>query len=249
MSEALAGQVAIVTGATRGVGRAIAEALAARGATVAFNYASRDDLAAELVAAIEGAGGQAKSYRADVGDAAQVAAMVRDVKATFGTVDLLVNNAGLTRDKLVLRMDVEDWQRVLDVNLSGAFYFCKEVAPIMVKARRGAIVNITSVSGLAGLPGQANYSAAKAGLVGLTKSLARELGKRNVRVNALALGYVETDMTGALGDEYKQRILDNIALGRFGQPQDVADVAAFLCSDAARYVTGEVIRVDGGLAL
>ncbi len=249
MSETLAGQVAIVTGATRGVGRAIAQALAARRAAVAFNYLSRDDLAAELVATIEGAGGKAKGYRLDVSDAAGVAAMVKDVRETFGGVDILVNNAGLTRDRLVLRMDVEDWQRVLDVNLSGAFYFCKEVAPLMVKARRGAIVNITSVSGLAGLPGQANYSAAKAGLVGLTKSLARELGKRNVRVNALALGYVETDMTEGLGDEYKQRILDNIALARFGKPEDVADVVMFLCSDAARYVTGEVIRVDGGLAL
>ncbi|MBK7972427.1 MAG: 3-oxoacyl-[acyl-carrier-protein] reductase [Deltaproteobacteria bacterium] len=249
MSETLAGQVAIVTGATRGVGRAIAQALAARRAAVAFNYLIRDDLAAELVATIEGAGGKAKGYRLDVSDAAGVTAMVKDVRETFGGVDILVNNAGLTRDRLVLRMDVEDWQRVLDVNLSGAFYFCKEVAPLMVKARRGAIVNITSVSGLAGLPGQANYSAAKAGLVGLTKSLARELGKRNVRVNALALGYVETDMTEGLGDEYKQRILDNIALARFGKPEDVADVVMFLCSDAARYVTGEVIRVDGGLAL
>ncbi|MFN7951712.1 MAG: 3-oxoacyl-[acyl-carrier-protein] reductase [bacterium] len=244
-----AGKVAIVTGATRGVGRAIALALGARGATVAFNYLSRDDLASALVSEIERVGGKAKSYAADVADASAVEAMVEDVRTTFGGLDILVNNAGITRDKLVLRMETEDWGRVIGVNLSGAFYFAKEAAPIMVKARRGAILNITSVSGLAGLPGQANYSAAKAGLVGLTKSLARELGKRNVRVNALALGYIETDMTHGLADEYKQRILDTIALARFGKPEDVADVALFLLSDAARYVTGEVIRVDGGLAL
>ncbi len=243
------GKVAIVTGATRGVGRAIATALAARGATVAFNYLSREDLAVALVSEIESGGGKAKSYAADVADPSAVAAMVEDVRASFGGLDILVNNAGVTRDKLVLRMEAEDWGRVISVNLSGAFFFAKEAAPIMIKARRGAILNITSVSGLAGLPGQANYSAAKAGLVGLTKSLARELGKRNVRVNALALGYIETDMTQGLADEYKQRILDTIALARFGKPEDVAEVALFLLSDAARYVTGEVIRVDGGLAL
>ncbi len=243
------GKVAIVTGATRGIGRAIAVALGARGASVAFNFASRADLAAEVAAAIEKAGGKAKAYPVDVTDASGVAGMVEDARATFGGVDFLVNNAGVTRDKLILRMSTEDWQRVIDVNLTGAFHFAKEAAAVMVKARRGAILNITSVSGLAGLPGQVNYSASKAGIVGLTKSLARELGRRNVRVNALALGYIETDMTSALAEEYKHSIAEKIALGRLGQPADVADVAVFLLSDAARYVTGEVIRVDGGLAL
>ncbi len=243
----LADKVAIVTGAGRGIGKAVALALAAQGAKVVVNYSRSADAAQEVVNAIAGFGGEAIAVQADVAVAAQVDALLTQTKEKFGRVDILVNNAGITRDKLILRMSEEDWDSVLDTNLKGAFLCCKAVAPIFVKQRAGIIVNIGSVNGLVGAPGQSNYSASKAGLIGLTKSLAKELGGRNVRVNAVAPGFIETEMTGGLKDDFKETVIKQIPLARLGSANDVAGVVVFLCSDAAAYIQGEVITVDGGL--
>jgi 3-oxoacyl-[acyl-carrier protein] reductase len=245
----LEGKGIIVTGATRGIGRAIALEAAQRGANVAFNFVKSEQQAEEVKGEIQKHGVKALAYKVDVGDLKAVREMVNAVKKEFGTIDGLVNNAGLTRDKVFVMMSEEDWSEVIRTNLTGSFNFARAATFIMMKAKRGSILNITSVSGVIGLPGQANYSASKAGLIGLTKALAKEVGRMGVRVNALALGFIETDMTAALPQENRKQALDTIPLGRFGKVEDVTPMAAFLLSDAASYITGAVIHVDGGLAM
>jgi 3-oxoacyl-[acyl-carrier protein] reductase len=245
----LEGKGIIVTGATRGIGRAIALEVARRGANVAFNYLKSEQPAEELKREIEELGSMAIAAQVDVGDLKAVREMVNAVKAGFGHIDGLVNNAGLTRDKLLVMMSEDDWGEVIRTNLTGAFNFARASVFMMMKAKRGSIINVTSISGLVGMPGQVNYSAAKAGLIGMTKAMAKEVGRLGVRVNALALGFIETDMTAALPEENRTTALNMIPLGRFGQVSDVSPTAAFLLSDAAAYITGAVIQVDGGLAM
>lgn len=240
-------KAAIVTGAGRGIGRAIALQLALEGAKVAVNYSRSAEAAEAVVAEILQRGGQAFAVQADVANAAQVVSLVSAAREKFGRVDILVNNAGITRDKLILRMSEEDWDVVLDTNLKSAFLCAKTVAPLMVKQRGGVIVNVGSVIGKVGGAGQANYSASKAGLIGLTKALAKELGSRNVHVNAVAPGFIETEMTDALKPDYREAILKQIPLGCFGKSEDVARTVAFLCSSDAAYIQGEVISIDGGM--
>ena len=243
------GRVAIVTGAARGIGRCIALELARQGCDIAFNYAHSRAQATELLAQIAGMGRKADAFQVDVVGHQAVETMVRQVKERFGRIDYLVNNAGVIRDKLLLRMSEADWDEVIDTNLKGAFNFCRAVMPVMVRARFGSILNISSVSGVVGMVGQANYSASKAGLIGLTKAIAKEIAGRDVTANALALGLIETEMTRPLAEEYKTAMLQAIPMRRFGTPEEVSRIAAFLLSDAARYITGAVIQVDGGLAM
>ncbi len=245
----LEGKTALVTGAGRGIGRAAALCLAREGASVVVNYQNNAAAAEETARDIEAAGAQALIVQASVDNAADVERMVQTVKERFGQIDILVNNAGITRDQLLLRMKEEDWDAVLNTNLKGAFLCCKAVAPLMVKRRTGVIVNVGSVIGTVGAAGQVNYSAAKAGLVGLTKSLAKELGSRSIRVNAVAPGFIETDMTRALKPEQQETVRKQIPLGRLGKPEDVGRVIAFLCSEDAAYIQGILITVDGGLFL
>lgn len=245
----LEGTGTIVTGASRGIGRAIALEIARRGGHVAFNYVRSDDAAAQFKSELEALGVKALAFKLDAGDLKGVREMVNEVKRDFGKVDALVNNAGITRDKLVMMMSEEDWSEVIRTNLTGAFNFSRAAVFNMMKAKRGVILNISSVSGVIGMPGQVNYSASKAGLIGLTKALAKEVGRHGVRVNALALGFIETDMTAALPEEHRAAALNLIPLGRFGRTADVAPMAAFMLSDAAAYMTGAVIQIDGGLAM
>ena len=248
MSE-FEGRSAIVTGGSRGIGSAIVRELAVRGAKVAFNFTKNRELADQLVAEIQAAGGQARAFQVDVTDSGAAESMVKEVKSEFGSVDYLVNNAGITRDKLIMMMSEEDWDVVINTNLKGVFNVTKPVVAVMVRQRRGAILNIASISGVVGMAGQTNYSASKAGLIGFTKALAKEVGRRSVTVNALALGLIETDMTASLPEEYKKKMLEQIPLGRYGTVEEVARVSAFLLSDDARYITGQVIQADGGLAM
>jgi len=243
----LNGKVAIVTGASRGIGRTIAISLAQKGACVVVNYASSAGAAAEVVENIRGAGGKAMVFQADVAKPAEAIALVKATGAEFNRVDILVNNAGITRDSLVVRMKDEDWNAVLDVNLKGAYNCIRAVARGMLKNHYGRIINISSVVGMIGNIGQANYCAAKAGLIGLTKAMAKELGSRNITVNAVAPGFITTEMSAALPEEVKKTMLEQIPLKRFGSPEDVAGLVAFLASDAARYITGQTIAVDGGM--
>jgi 3-oxoacyl-[acyl-carrier protein] reductase len=242
-------RTAIVTGAARGIGRAIALELARRGCNIAFNYARNAAAASGLEAEISGLGRSALACQVDVCAFSDVDEMVRHVKERFGRIDYLVNNAGIIRDKLVLRMTEADWDEVIGTNLKGAFNFSKAVAPAMFKAKSGSILNITSISGLVGMAGQANYSASKAGLIGLTKAMAKEFAARNITVNALALGLVDTDMTRDLPADYRGKMADAIPLKRFGTADEVARIAAFMLSEDAAYITGQVIQADGGLAI
>ena len=245
--QTLRSQVAVVTGASRGIGRAIALEFARMGATVVVNYASSSGAAEELVEGITKAGGNAIALQADVSKAEQVDALVKAVMEKFKRVDILVNNAGITRDTLLLRMKPEDWQAVIDLNLTGVFLCTRAASKIMLKQRSGRIINIASVAGQMGNPGQANYSAAKAGVIGLTKTLAKEFAARGITVNAVAPGFITTDMTNDLKND---EILKYIPLGRFGKPEEVAGMVRFLAADpAAAYITGQVFNVDGGMVM
>lgn len=245
----MSNKTAIVTGGTRGIGKAIVLELAKSGCNIAFNYSKSDDLANELVKEIEGLGVKAMAKKADVSDFESAKEMVKEVKDEFGQIDYLVNNAGITRDKLLAMMKEDDWDDVININLKSVYNFSKAVIMTMIKQKNGKILNITSVSGIAGVAGQTNYSASKAGMIGFTKALAKEVGKAKINVNAIACGFIETDMTSELPEEYKQKMTDMTALKRFGTTDDVAKVAKFLLSDDANYVTGQVLSLDGGLAL
>jgi 3-oxoacyl-[acyl-carrier protein] reductase len=241
------GQVALVTGASRGIGRAIALELASQGAKVVVNYASSRSAADEVVAEIVNGGGEAIALQADVSKAEEVDKLIEDSRAKFDRIDILVNNAGITRDTLILRMKLEDWQAVIDLNLTGVFLCTRAVSKWMLKQKSGRIINISSVSGLMGNPGQGNYSAAKAGVIGLTKTLAKEFASRGITVNAVAPGFIETDMTHDLKAE---EILKFIPLARYGKPEEIAGMVRFLAIDpAAAYITGQVFNVDGGMVM
>jgi 3-oxoacyl-[acyl-carrier protein] reductase len=243
------GRTALVTGASRGIGRAIAVALGRGGHRVACGYAIDAAAATETAAAVDAAGGRALTVQIEVRDTASVDAAFATVEDAFGPVEILVNNAGITRDGLLARMTDDQWDAVLDTNLGGAFHAIRRAAPKMMRARFGRIVNVSSVSGHMGAPGQANYSAAKAGLLGLSRAVARELASRNVTCNVVAPGPIVTAMTDAMPDEWRAAMEATVPLGRLGTPEDVAAVVAFLCSDAAGYVTGALVPVDGGLGM
>ncbi len=242
-------RVALVTGGSRGIGRAVAELLGARGHAVAVNYVSNRAAADQVVSVIEAGGGSALAVQADVGDEDAVAGMIEKIQESLGPVAVLVNNAGITRDDLIMRMKASAWDEVIQTNLSSVYLCSKAVMRGMLRARWGRIVSVSSVAGVYGNAGQANYSAAKAGVVGFTKALAKEVGSRGITVNAVAPGFIETDMTAALGEEVTEAAVTSITLGRLGSPQEVAAAVGYLASDDASYITGQTIVVDGGLAL
>jgi 3-oxoacyl-[acyl-carrier protein] reductase len=245
----LSGRSAVVTGGSRGIGRAIALRLATQGADVAFSYRGNEAAAKDTAAAIEGLGRRALPVQGDVSDPESADALIKAALEAFDKVDILVNNAGITRDDLIMRMSLDDWRSVLETNLFGAFYCIKAVTRPMLKAKGGRIINITSVSGQAGQTGQANYSSAKAGLIGLTKATARELASRSITCNAVAPGFVLTELTKDLAQEWQDRIVEQTPLGRFGTPEEIANAVAFLASDEAAYITGQILGVDGGLVM
>lgn len=245
----LNGKTAIVTGASRGIGRAIACKLAAQGAAVVVNYNGSEDKAKEVEQEIREAGGTASIYRCNVADYAQCEKFIQDVIQEYGRLDILVNNAGITKDGLLMKMSEEDFDQVIDTNLKGAFHTIRFASRQMLKQKSGRIINMSSISGVAGNAGQANYAASKAGLIGLTKAAARELASRGITVNAIAPGFIETDMTDVLPEKVKEASVAQIPLGRFGKPEQVAAAAAFLASEEAGYITGQVLHVDGGMVM
>ena len=243
----LKNKIALITGAGRGIGRAIAIALAKEGAEVVINYNGSEERAKEVKQTIEENGGKASIYKCNVSDFAVCEAMIKDIVKEYGHLDILVNNAGITKDGLIMKMKEEDFDSVLNVNLKGTFNTIRHSARQMLKQRSGKIINISSVSGILGNVGQANYAASKAGVIGLTKTMARELGSRGITVNAIAPGFVDTEMTEVLSEEIRENACKQIILGRFGKPEDIANTAVFLASDKADYITGQVISVDGGM--
>jgi 3-oxoacyl-[acyl-carrier protein] reductase len=245
----LDGKVAIVTGASRGIGRAVVIALAKAGAKVVINYAGNVIAAQEVEQVITNAGGQAILVQGDVSDAGAVEAMVKQTMDTYGRIDILINNAGITRDNLLMRMKEEDWDMVMNTNLKGIFHCTKAASRIMMKQRSGKIINMTSVVGVMGNAGQSNYAAAKAGVIGFTKSMAKELSSRGITVNAIAPGFISTDMTAVLSDQVKTELATKVPLGRLGAPEDVAAAVLFLASDTANYITGQILHVDGGMVM
>lgn len=243
----LAGKVALVTGATRGIGRAIALKFASEGADVAFTYRSQTEAAASLVSEIEALGGRVMAFQSDASDFDAAHRIVDEVKSAFGHIDILVNNAGITKDGLMMRMDEQQWDTVIDTNLKSAYNFIHACTPVMARQRSGSIINMTSVVGLSGNAGQCNYAASKAGLIGLAKSIAKEMGARGIRANCIAPGFIATDMTGTLSEDTRKEWEKQIPLRRGGTPEDVAGVALFLASDMSAYVTGQVINCCGGM--
>jgi len=242
-------RVALVTGGSRGIGRAVALRLAADGHRVAVNYTANAEAADEVVALIADAGGAAIAVRADVGDGEAVAGMFATIEDQFGPIEVLVNNAGITRDGLLLRMGPDDWDDVIETNLTSVYLCTKRALRSMVRARWGRIVSVSSIAGVAGNPGQANYAASKAGIIGFSKSIAREIGSRNITVNVVAPGFIETDMTEGLGPDIAREVSERVAVGRLGRPDEVAAAVGYLASDDAAYITGQTIVIDGGLAL
>ena len=242
-------KIAVVTGGSRGIGAAIAKKLASQGMTVIINYCGSEGRALAVKSEIEAAGGQAEAWRCDVSDCGQCESFVKAVMEKYGRIDVLVNNAGITRDGLMMRMSDEDFSRVIDTNLKGTFYMMRFASRHMLKAKKGRIINMASVVGLMGNAGQVNYAASKAGVIGATKSAAKELASRGITVNAIAPGFIDTEMTEALSEKVQEQILTQIPLGTFGKPEDIANCAAFLASDEAAYITGQVIQVDGGMCM
>lgn len=245
----LKGKSAIITGGVRGIGRAIAENYCKNGADVLLCYRSNDEAAEKTAKELEAYGTRVELLKGDVADPEFAKEAAAKAKELFGKVDILVNNAGITKDKLLMRMTEEDFDSVVDTNLKGSFYFLKAVSALMVKQKAGSIINLSSIVGVKGNPGQVNYCSSKAGVIGMTMSAAKELGRRNVRVNAIAPGFIATDMTDALTDEQKGKMTEVISLGRMGQPEDIANVALFLASDLSAYVTAQTICVDGGMSI
>ncbi|MFT9494550.1 3-oxoacyl-[acyl-carrier-protein] reductase [Anaerosolibacter sp.] len=245
----LLGKTAVVTGGSRGIGRAIVLKLAEMGANIVVNYTSSPQKAEEVVALVKEMGREAIAIQANVSDSDAIQKMMQEVEEKFSTIDILINNAGITKDTLLMKMKDEDWDQVMDINLRGTFNCTKAVTRKMMKQRNGKIVNLASVVGVMGNAGQANYAASKAGIIGFTKSVAKELATRGINVNAVAPGFIQTEMTDILSDEVKEAMMANIPMKQLGTPEDVANVIAFLCSDDAKYITGQVLHVDGGMVM
>ncbi|MBI3736957.1 3-oxoacyl-ACP reductase FabG [Candidatus Sumerlaeota bacterium] len=249
MDKVLSGQVALITGGTRGIGRAIAARLASAGATVTLTGRSAESAAQAAAELAQETGGQVEGVACDSSQSESCSALVKGIVEKYGRLDILVNNAGITQDKLMLRMSDEDWHSVFNTNLHGAFYLARAATKVMMKQRGGRIINISSIVGITGNAGQANYAATKAGLIGFSKSLAKEMGSRAITVNVIAPGYIETAMSDAISDKVKEQLQANIPLGRLGKPEDIAEAVLFLASTSASYITGAVLQVDGGLAM
>ncbi|MCR4944642.1 MAG: 3-oxoacyl-[acyl-carrier-protein] reductase [Clostridium sp.] len=245
----LKGKCAIVTGASRGIGKAVAKKLASQGVNIVLNYRSSEEKAIEVENELKEFGVEVLRVKADISNISEAENLVNKAKERFGKIDIMVNNAGITIDKLIIRMKEEDFDNVINVNLKGVFNCLKSITPIMLRQKEGSIINISSVVGISGNAGQVNYAASKAGVIGMTKSLAKEIGTRGIRVNAVAPGYIQTDMTEGLDDKYKKELMKQIPLNRLGTAEDVADVVSFLADDNSRYITGQCIHVDGGMLM